>query len=143
MRPIAISNSTKVAGGGVDLTPNALASNIWDAIDPCVRGESVSEEVFITGIAANIDLKLTWTISAGSESGLAYFLWGTSSKPTYDLSYTNTTTMTGINTISVPNNTYLRIKLQNSDSQTRIFSIVNTSDGNAVLTTAQMGDIYC
>lgn len=142
MRPIAISNSTKVVGGGVDLTPNALASNIWDAIDPCM-GNSVSDEVFITGIAANIDLKLTWTISAGSESGLAYFLWGTSSKPTYDLSYTNTTTMTGSNTISVPNNTYLRIKLQNSYSQTRIFSIVNTSDGNAVLTTAQMGDIYC
>lgn len=136
---MTITNSTKVVGGGVDLTPNAIS--ITEASDPCF-GDGKSTEALITGIAANINLKLTWTVSAGSESGLAYFMWDSVSRGVND-AYANNTTMTGSNTISVPNNTYLRIKLQNSYSQVRQFSIINTSDGNAVLATCQMGDIYC
>lgn len=135
MRAIVISNSTKAIGGSGDVTPDAIT--MYENSDPC-NSSTVSNIVQITGITSTIDIKVTWTVTSGSEGGSIVLNYGATS------GLGSSTTMTGSNSQTISNTNYIRITMIGSGSTLRkTIDIINVSDSNAVLTSFTLGTDDC
>lgn len=125
----------KTAGGGGDNTPAAIS--MYENSDPC-NSSTVSNTVQITGIDSSIDIKVTWTVTSGSEGGSISMQYGATS------GLGSSTTMTGSNSQALSNTNYFRIVMVgNGNTLRKTVSIINTSDSDAVLASFTIGTDDC
>ena len=125
---IMSSNRIRAAGGGADVTPNAV--NWINTGDGSIT-QATTSMLQITGISQSITIRISWT-STGSGGTFEYSLQST------NVFGTATATLSSSPTdITVSPNQYLGFRLTAAllGTQTRSVTITNVSDSNTTLDT--------
>lgn len=123
---IISSNRIRAAGGGVDVTPNAIN---WADVNTEFTAITTMQQ--ITGISQNITLTVSWT---GQETGGGFY-YNINSTNTYNSSSEIALTSSPTS-ITISNGQYLGFRLVTvSVQRTRAVTVTNSSDGNAAIDT--------
>ena len=125
---IMSSNRIRAAGGGVDVTPNAVD---WANVGSLTTTIATTSMQQITGISQSITLRISWTTSGGTVT-LGYSLNSTNT-------YSQTASLTSSPTdITVSNNQWLGFRssyVSGAGNVLTTFTITNVSDNNTTLDT--------
>lgn len=124
---IISSNRIRAAGGGVDVTPNAVN---WVDTGSSATSQATTSMLQITGINQNITIRISWT-----STGAGTFQYSLKSTNVFGTATANLTSSP--TDITVSPDQYLGFRLNNaiSGTQTRSVTVTNVTDNNTTLDT--------